>query len=298
MSGPCMLARGNPVLGRSLAIREVQHRICSAALNIPQENPAILNFPESASQFLGDPVSQHFRYASLEDLFGSALADAFHTSEGFRSDLLQFAETDSMRQLFRDVGNAWKGEVDKEQVLIHREQELGALTSILEKHVGLEAPSAFDFIEGFAHLCGDTFQGNFLALGPKSQPEAFMWHIDPDVDDGIGCATVMLGFPPKNNHEGVGVFTELIRLSHKFDCYGLGEIADTMLEAADPDRISEEEIAEADRKAQESLGISDEYRVQPIFKRGQELMIFMNLDHFHRAPTQDVINRDECWRFM
>ena len=42
--------------------------------------------------------------------------------------------------------------------------------------------------------------------------------------------------------------------------------------------------------------IAERYIVRPVYRRGQELMVYRDADHLHSAP--DAANRMAVWRFM
>mmetsp|Transcript_20469 Transcript_20469/g.38810 ORF Transcript_20469/g.38810 Transcript_20469/m.38810 type:complete len:373 (-) Transcript_20469:58-1176(-) len=267
-----------------------------------------LVFPVSSnhSEWRGSPVSEHFSYASLEDLFNVATADAFHTSSAFREDLRNFGSTGAMHALFATEGFAkpswalenhgtiseWHEDGSLQQM---KTQGISMLKDILKKHVGRKAPSAKNFVQTFTKLCGKGCRGMFTNLGSEPPSNALEWHQDWSPPDE-NSFTVSFGFPPADNYTGVGILTEVVRLSHKF---GMEQFRQTKFPLASYyQNTTDEDCREADRKGVEALGVTDTYRIQPVFKRGQEILIYRDSDHLHRGPKQDVLWRADCWRFQ
>eukprot|EP00966_Prymnesium_polylepis_P211275 4892555-Prymnesium_polylepis.1 len=79
----------------------------------------------------------------------------------------------------------------------------------------------------------------------------------------------MLGFPPADSYAGVGVLTELVLLSHRFR---MDDFRQSIVPLQPGIRYTVEEAMESDRKGWQALGVTDAYRVQPVFKLGQELL--------------------------
>jgi len=106
----------------------------------------------------------------------------------------------------------------------------------------------------------------------------------------------MVGFPKRNCYIGPGVFSHIIKLSHRLprherDCPRL--LADLL----PPRQCSDQGAAAAtaaDRIRSEQLG--EEHIVRPLYSRHREVLVYNDRDVFHSAP--DVQLRESLWRFM
>lgn len=270
------------------------------------DNSLVFAISNNHSEWCGSSVSEHFSYASLEDVFNVAFADAFHTSFAFRQDLAEFGFSGAVHALFATEGfatSSWAFMNDANilewqmdgSLQILRDKGRSMFEDMLKKHLGRDAPSAEQFILAFKKLCGEGCRGMFTPLGSQPPPNAVEWHQDWSPPDE-NSFTVSLGFPPADNYTGVGVLTELVRLSHRF---GMERFRQSKFPLTDVyQNYTAEDCAEADRKGLEELGITETYRIQPVFKRGQEILIYRDSDHLHRGPKQDVLLRADCWRFQ
>ena len=103
----------------------------------------------------------------------------------------------------------------------------------------------------------------------------------------------MLAFPAKGStdHEGEGILTELVQLSHEFSTESLKK----------SEGYGGMSTGEQDRKAASDLGVSDEHIVRPRYGRGQEILVYKDAEHLHRSPraTSDPAGRarEAIWRF-
>lgn len=298
------MSPSNPLQGLPGPRQMQDHRRHVPAMSLGEK--AVFTIPKNYSKWCGPAATSHFSYASLEDVFGTAFANEFHTSPAFRSDLCYIAP--GIKALFAVHGfesPSWKclNDEDVSEAYFSEDwdsivtQNRDVIQQILQGHLGENAPSPEQFVKAFADLCGEKRRGSFTALGAEPPSDALEWHQDwgpPDEES----FTVMLGFPPadKINYEGVGILTELVRLSHRFNMeefrQGVFPLSHTGTD------YTAEQALQADRKGLEALGISDAYRVQPVFKRGQEFVIYRDAEHLHRGPTSDVLQREACWRFQ
>ena len=46
----------------------------------------------------------------------------------------------------------------------------------------------------------------------------------------------------------------------------------------------------------DALEVRDEHVVRPVYRKGAEVLVYLDCDHVHSAP--DEIYRDGVWRFM
>jgi len=178
---------------------------------------------------------------------------------------------------------------------------------VLACHLGASAPTADEFVGAFSALCGDGFRwGAFHSFAVKDSffesapgPFAQEWHQDwaaAEISHMFGeSRTVMFAFPAagSSDHEGTGVFTELIKLTHEF-------VTETL--KATTSRYQGLATDEADRKAAAELGVTDAHIVRPYYRRGQEMLRYKDSEHLHRSPRgiSDPTGRrrQAIWRFQ
>ena len=95
-----------------------------------------------------------------------------------------------------------------------------------------------------------------------------------------------------DDHEGEGILTELVQLSHEFSTESLKK----------SEGYGGMSTGEQDRKAASDLGVSDEHIVRPRYGRGQEILVYKDAEHLHRSPraTSDPAGRarEAIWRFQ
>jgi len=267
-------------------------------------------------------VAEHFRSASLEELFGAETAAAFHGSPHFRAELLScqtavkcmfatqsFAASESHHDSQR-LGESWAF-ANAADILGCREQgtfdairdsNRDQLDAVLSSNIGPTAPTAEEFVAAFVRTCGPRRRGMFTALSGAPPQNALEWHQDwgpPDAESH----TVMLAFPPAEytgadlgEGEGGGILTELVSLSHQFSMeiwrqknFPLGALPEGQ-------EYTDEESRAYDRKGWEALGVTEAHRARPHFARGQELLVYRDSDHLHRSPASCA--RASIWRFQ
>ena len=254
----------------------------------------VLGIPSALASFQGPAASAQYKLVSLADTFSQELADAFHSSGSFRTALIGCAP---------DLTVLFKAGTSLEQTADSTSEEdtegcRGRLGDVLRLHVGASAPTADEFVGNISALCGDHW-GGFTSFESKEPPPgALEWHQDWAAADMSyafdACRSVMLAFPAKGStdHEGEGILTELVQLSHEFSTESLKK----------SEGYGGMSTGEQDRKAASDLGVSDEHIVRPRYGRGQEILVYKDAEHLHRSPraTSDPAGRarEAIWRFQ
>jgi len=136
------------------------------------------------------------------------------------------------------------------------------------------------FIKGLGALCGTPCHGTLIDIASiGKQNIRHSWH----QDSGYDRYTVMLGFPSSTPSEelpeGVGVFTHAVKLSHPL-----------------AQQHAEGSVIQWENYVPYEGDFDAKYIARPVFKRGQELMIYRDSSHLHSAP--DASHREAVWRFM
>ena len=254
----------------------------------------VLGIPSALASFQGPAASAQYKLVSLADTFSQELADAFHASGSFRTALIGCAP---------DLTVLFKAGTSLEQTADSTSEEdkegcRGRLGDVLRLHVGARAPTADEFVGNISALCGDHW-GGFTSFESKEPPPgALEWHQDWAAADMSyafdACRSVMLAFPAKGStdHEGEGILTELVQLSHEFSTESLKK----------SEGYGGMSTGEQDRKAASDLGVSDEHIVRPRYGRGQEILVYKDAEHLHRSPraTSDPAGRarEAIWRLQ
>ena len=119
--------------------------------------------------------------------------------------------------------------------------------------------------------CPYPVSGSWLDIvsPPRGRTRAtHAWH----QDSGLAQYTTILGFPKMSRYKGPGVFSHAVMLSHPLP------------PPKDPGPV----IISDD--------VPEECVLRPVYRRGAEVMVYRDCDHFHSAPDHFV--RDGIWRFM
>ena len=286
-------ARVNPFAkgGNAVARREGgggggagEARAAAAAAAYPRfEDALVYEVPERLRRPNAERVDAFVRYGSLEDVFpGSGLADAFHSDARFRTEIRRAMRDD----LF----------VPDESLSAERNAAMRSLSSSVhvnwfESRTGYAALSELfarsgvnltgeRFIKGLGALCGTPCHGTLIDIASiGKQKVRHSWH----QDSGYDRYTVMLGFPSSTPSEdlpdGVGVFTHAVKLSHPL-----------------AQQHAEGSVIQWENYVPYEGDFDVKYIARPVFKRGQELMIYRDSSHLHSAP--DASHREAVWRFM
>ena len=280
-----------------------------AKLDVPWQRGSVvptapvLSIPNALAEYAGPAASTHHELVSLEDTFGPEFAECFHSCPEFRTDIIGCAS---------DVGSLFSRGTDTVVPEFDEDGCRKRLGDVLARHLGASAPTADEFVFAFSSLCGSSFRwGAFTCFGGavaegsptyfETQPGAFAqeWHQDwaaAEVAHMFGeSRTVMFVFPPAGTrgHEGSGLFTELVKLTHEF-------VTETL--KCTTSRYRGLTTAEADRKAAAELSVTDAHIVRPYYRRGAELLRYKDSEHLHRSPrsNSDPVGRKRqaIWRFQ
>ena len=271
----------------------------------------VLQITDAFDAFKGPAATTQHELVSLEDTFSPELAECFHASAEFRTHLIDCAS---------DVGYLFARDTPYSDAIpgFDEDASRARLGGMLKWHLGATAPTADEFVGAFSMLCGDNFRwGQFTSFEGEAPPPsehchrrwlpeqlgALEWHQDwaaADLEHMFGMSrTIMFAFPAAGasdhegtGHDGIGIFTELVPLTHEFSTESLKKTRGYV-------GLS---TSEADRKAAADLGVSEEHIVRPRYGRGQEILRYKDSEHLHRSPrrTSDPAGRarQAIWRFQ
>ena len=227
--------------------------------------------------------------SSLEGLFGRALADAFHDSASFRTDVRRAMRRDLFApdENLSAEANAAMSALSSSVHVNWFESRTGyaALSALFESR-GIEGVTGERFIRTLGGLCGEPCHGTLIDIASPvgARRIRHSWH----QDSGLDRLTVMLGFPASTPSEsvglptGVGVFSHAVRLSHALrhpSAPGAGAVLRWEDVASDAD-----------------VEIDARLVARPAFARDREIIVYRDSSHLHSAP--DVAHREAVWRFM
>ena len=228
-------------------------------------------------------------HVALEGLFGRALADAFHDSASFRTDVRRAMRRDLFApdENLSAEANAAMSALSSSVHVNWFESRTGyaALSALFESR-GIEGVTGERFIRTLGGLCGEPCHGTLIDIASPvgARRIRHSWH----QDSGLDRLTVMLGFPASTPSEsvglptGVGVFSHAVRLSHALrhpSAPGAGAVLRWEDVASDAD-----------------VEIDARLVARPAFARDREIIVYRDSSHLHSAP--DVAHREAVWRFM
>jgi len=282
------------------AIQEIQNQDSN-------ENAPTLSLSPPADDYDGDSYvvgnkiqHSHIETLSLDDLFPNLqFSYTFATNTEFRNGIRNAMREDifnttptyanlsekakrmlllpdsSLQGSWRCKGGSWIGsetESKDDNTLRMRE-----LTKVLKEYLGNEAPTGDVFMDTIGELCGSTPQTHWIDIvGVLDRRIPHSWHQDTGRSGPRGDSkTVLLGFPPKDNYNGLGVFSHVVKLEH-------------------------EACATEDHPPQQPIlykqPIDEDYIIRPKFQVGNEIIMYRDIDVLHSAP--DVAYRTSVMRFM
>jgi len=259
--------------------------------------------PDSTGEII---THQHISTYSLDDLFpGLEFSRKFSSLQEFRKDL-----RNSMREDIFDTTPTYHGMNEKARKVLllpdsslqgswrcenggwsraanadngHGEQQqrdktlprMQRLTAVLQEYLGDDAPTGDEFMDTIGGLCGSKPSTHWIDIvGVLTRRIPHSWHQDTG-NSPENSKTVLLGFPPKDNYDGVGVFSHVVKLE-------------------------KEQWAPEDHSPVEPVlyrqEIDDEYIVRPRFAEGREIIAYRDVDVLHSSP--DVAYRTSVMRFM
>ncbi len=227
-----------------------------------------------------------FDFCSLDDLFGYNLgfSEKFNSDSQFRHELRM-----TIRQDIFDTTPFYANLSEKAaRVLLLPDSSLEGswrmpetmdrmkkTTRVLQLALGDGAPTGDEFFQAIGRLCGSKPSTHWIDIyGVQDRKINHSWHLDfgQSPEDS---KTVLLGFPPEDNYVGCGVFSHIVSL--KQECM------------APMDHPRMEPVLFAGT-------VDEQYIVRPIYKPGQELIFYRDIDVLHSAP--DVTYRTSIMRFM
>jgi len=247
------------------------------------KNPQPICVPElNRSTVASGP---RYRYASLDEVF-LGLGEAFAEFE-FRDAVRMAGRRDLCRNSIfaadraSSVQGTWKDPAP-------------SLTRVL-RALGQNAPNGEEFLSGLAALRlksaegATTRTGHWMDIvGIRNRKINHAWHQDAAGD--YNQLTIMLGFPLQEeddndytNNSLPGVFSHLVPLTHSLFRHPEQTVGPLSLEPQDFGFNGQQYLPEF-------------CIVRPVFKRGQEILLYHDTSTIHSAP--DVARREALWRFM
>lgn len=257
------------------------------------DNASIWTVPPDLRMPGALPCEKHGYHVSLEELFpGTGLAEAWDTRSSLRTAIRQALRDDLFAPLLRGRTAAqvaaatslesacmisWSNAVkaaDEGRLSFDR------FTAALRAN-GVSSIDGLTFVRTLGNLCGPTPHGSLIDITPLRREVAHSWH----QDCGIAQNTVLLGFPPRDQYVGGGVFSSHVQLSHPLrpsDGATHGSV------------VEYERLSLSDGAPPPS--IPDEYVLRPVYSRGREVWVSDDAAHLHSTP--DCQLREALWRFM
>ena len=237
-----------------------------------------------SSPLSSSPIKHHITFYSFNDLFGEQMdfSGLFNSNSAFRADIRQAARNDFFVQddaisneannLLKDPRSSMSSKWDSNT------NDYNSLTKVFQKY---NFPSYFTgkvFMSELTKLCPETpnrFNSWMDIIGVKKKAINHSFH----QDSGLEQTTVMIGFPPENDYEGLGVFSHAVKLSHRLPIPPIELQNQPRLWSSISNDLFDEQ-----------------YIVRPMYKEGKEIMTYDDRDIFHSAP--DFAYRDSIWRIM
>lgn len=214
-------------------------------------------------------------YVSLDELFGSRLADAFEGID-FRDRLRMAGRQDlaTSRALVSDRSTSVQG--------TWRVASYDALDDVLSPfsitgRQFVHTLGSLSLPDINASACADHFM-DIVGIRDRWLPHS--WH--QDMHGRSSQLTVMLGFPAGDfdpNEGTTGVFSHVARLSH---------LMTVQTSTIGPLDFQSTDFAVDD--------LPEGVIIRPRFQRGQEILVYSDAAVIHSAP--DLAHRESIWRIM
>ena len=280
------------------------------AMQRPNEDAPVFPLPEAAAPGEnGNIISHdHIKTISLDVLFpGLSFSDTFASSSEFRADLrsamredifdstpayLQMSEKarkmlllpdSSLQGSWKCQGGRWerKGSTDSTNgegdTCTGTDHRMKRLTQVLSKYLGEGAPTGDQMMDTIGALCGSNPSTHWIDIvGVQDRRIPHSWHQDTGRSPNGTTMTVLLGFPPEDDHDNVGVFSHCIKLERE--------------------RFALEEHPTNEPIVYPSLEVEERFIVRPTFSKGKEIIFYRDVDVLHSSP--DVALRASVMRFM
>jgi hypothetical protein len=254
---------------------------------LSSSSPPISSMIPGDLQFQNEIQEQPpFGFCSLDDLFGADLgfSKKFNSDSEFRQELRM-----AIRQDIFDTTPYYANLSEKaKSVLLLPDSSLEGswripatmdrmpkTTLVLQTALGDQSPTGDEFFQAIGNLCGSKPSTHWIDIfGVQDRKINHSWHLDAG-QSPENSRTVLLGFPPKDNYVGCGVFSHLVPLQR--EC----------LAPEDHPRLQPVLFAGT---------VNDDIIVRPRYEPGRELIFYRDIDVLHSAP--DVTYRTSIMRFM
>ena len=259
----------------------------------PNQDAPVFDSEELFDTVPGPVISHpHVETLSFDDVFPKTegFSELFSSNKDFRDGI-----RNAMRQDIFDATPAYAGMSEKARRMLllpdsslqgswkcegrpesDGELRMKKLTGVLKMHLGEEAPTGDEFMDTVGSLCGSKPQTHWIDIvGITDRKINHSWHQDTGRSPNEDTKTVLVGFPIENDYVGGGVFSHLVKLE-------------------------KEQWAKEDHPVVEpvlySHAIDEKYIYRPQFVKGQEIIVYRDVDVLHSAP--DVAYRSSVMRFM
>ena len=252
-------------------------------------------FDSDALDTVAGPVIEHAHVETLsfDDLFPQkkGFSELFSSNQDFRDSIRNAMRLDifdatptyagmsekARRMLLlpdSSLQGSWRCQGRAEQS--DGELRMKKLTVVLKEYLGEEAPTGDEFMDTIGGLCGSKPQTHWIDIvGITDRKISHSWHQDTGRSPNQDTKTVLVGFPIENDYVGGGVFSHLVKLE-------------------------KEQWAKEDHPPVEPVlytnAIEEKYIYRPQFAKGQEIIVYRDVDVLHSAP--DVPYRSSVIRFI
>jgi len=209
-----------------------------------------------------------------EDIFDTTPAYAGMSDKARKMLLLPDS---SLQGSWKCHNGGWVAPVGKEKK--EGAVRMNKLTKVLQSHLGPNAPTGDEFMDTIGSLCGSKPSTHWIDIvGVLDRRIPHSWHQDTGMSMNGDTYTVLLGFPPVDEYDGIGVFSHLVKLKEE----RWAEEGHVMNEPVLYGRMEEME--------------EEMYVVRPRWAEGRELVMYRDVDVLHSSP--DVAYRASVMRFM